>query len=323
MSAASTRASTVWLRSALRVPKAPLRLRACPSLLPRLATCEGRRLAPAWLRVAAPLHRRPYSITTPPEAPQEQQSSEQQSSEPRPLEEHHLAQPSSEQTPSLEQSLEACEQQPKHQTPDRQPVESQPAEQQPLNPRLSVGQQLPEQQLQEQSSSLETHPEGSPAQDAAQHLIPEDAIGSEAPQSPTRKRLPLQCPGCGAFSHTTDKTIPGFFDLERKAVKSYLNPPKRRGIDNQTQRENQVVQELMATLSPEEIEQFGLSGGLVVEEAPSSRFGRPVHGDPWLTRTQRSSQPPSDPFATDATTFSTTTRACPYTTPRWSQYDAP
>lgn len=56
-------------------------------------------------------------------------------------------------------------------------------------------------------------------------------ISDSVPLTPTRK-LPVQCPGCGALSQTAVPDEPGHFGLDRKAVRSYLGllkeEPRRR-----------------------------------------------------------------------------------------------
>lgn len=42
-------------------------------------------------------------------------------------------------------------------------------------------------------------------------------------------RLPRQCVGCGAFSHTSDNGEPGFYSLKRRSVKEFLAPASASG----------------------------------------------------------------------------------------------
>jgi len=85
---------------------------------------------------------------------------------------------------------------------------------------------------------------------------------------PIKASLPLQCPGCGAFSQTNDNTIAGFYNLARHAVRNHLRPPKPRGLDAQAQAENDVVRELLKTMSPNEVQKLGLGKGLIAQEVP-------------------------------------------------------
>lgn len=46
---------------------------------------------------------------------------------------------------------------------------------------------------------------------------------SSLPLQPQILNLTVTCPGCGAFSQTVNPTQPGYYDIERKAVKAYIN----------------------------------------------------------------------------------------------------
>jgi hypothetical protein len=108
-----------------------------------------------------------------------------------------------------------------------------------------------------------------PAESVEQNPPTDELVSPEVPLEPAALRsLPLQCPGCGAFAQTNDDTIAGYYNAGRKVVKDYIRPPKNRGLDAQAQAENDVVRELLKTMSPKEIEGLGLGRGLIAEEAP-------------------------------------------------------
>ncbi|KAI2473393.1 hypothetical protein F4781DRAFT_380204 [Annulohypoxylon bovei var. microspora] len=58
-------------------------------------------------------------------------------------------------------------------------------------------------------------------------LAPDNDIQRPLPLQnlPTIQLLPRQCRGCGALSQTTSSGLPGYFDLSRKSVINYLQPP--------------------------------------------------------------------------------------------------
>ena len=92
--------------------------------------------------------------------------------------------------------------------------------------------------------------------------------------------MPLQCPGCGAFSQNTQPSEPGFFDLKRKATQRYLGHaleevPRERP-------EDRVVQEALQRLDlnkPEHAELAALAA--FVREEPKRL---PSDGERPLTR---------------------------------------
>lgn len=87
----------------------------------------------------------------------------------------------------------------------------------------------------------------------------------EAPAEP-RRRLPLNCTGCGAFSQTADPQLLGYFDLNSKRVKKWLNPeayePKRTASE-----EDGVVDDVLKTLDQSQLEALGLKPSLLMSGA--------------------------------------------------------
>ncbi|KAI1111238.1 hypothetical protein F5Y14DRAFT_426249 [Nemania sp. NC0429] len=67
--------------------------------------------------------------------------------------------------------------------------------------------------------------------------------------------LPRQCTGCGALSQTADPNQPGYFDLNRKAVKAYLGiegPPRT------SRSEDRIYETVLSQLDPNELEKKGV-----------------------------------------------------------------
>ncbi|KAJ3468533.1 hypothetical protein MRS44_002598 [Fusarium solani] len=81
-----------------------------------------------------------------------------------------------------------------------------------------------------------------------------------------RRRLPLNCTGCGAFSQTADPQLLGYFDLDSKRVKKWLNPeayePKRTASE-----EDGVVDDVLKTLDQSQLEALGLKPSLLISGA--------------------------------------------------------
>jgi len=81
-------------------------------------------------------------------------------------------------------------------------------------------------------------------------------IHAEATAPDTRARtLPLQCPGCGAFSQTTASDKPGFFDLNRKATQRHL------GLLSEVPRprvEDDLVRETLRIADGEKLRRHGV-----------------------------------------------------------------
>lgn len=69
-----------------------------------------------------------------------------------------------------------------------------------------------------------------------------------------QRKLPQQCPGCGAFSQTIGKEEPGFYSLSRKSVKEYLG-------DRQAQKaseEEEIIKASLQNVDGEIAESLGL-----------------------------------------------------------------
>lgn len=134
----------------------------------------------------------------------------------------------------------------------------------------------------------------------------------EAPAEP-RRRLPLNCTGCGAFSQTADPQLLGYFDLNSKRVKKWLNPeeyePKRTASE-----EDGVVDDVLKTLDQSQLEALGLKPSLLMSGAETEGDVAPSGYISWpfmqlkLIYWQKHLLKTSSLYATDVTTCSTTAR---------------
>lgn len=68
-------------------------------------------------------------------------------------------------------------------------------------------------------------------------------------------KLPVQCHGCGALSQTVVADQPGYYDLSRKAVRSFLGLFKE---EPRVRPEHDVVQASLRSLSKEKLRELGL-----------------------------------------------------------------
>ncbi|EKD12824.1 uncharacterized protein L3040_006978 [Drepanopeziza brunnea f. sp. 'multigermtubi'] len=93
------------------------------------------------------------------------------------------------------------------------------------------------------------------------------SISPAAAQAIQLKRLPQQCSGCGALSQTVDKQGPGFFNLQRKAVKKYLQGTPNAGLSA----EGQIVKEALERAASE-----GLAIDVGTVEVPATITQIPV-----------------------------------------------
>jgi genetic interactor of prohibitins 3, mitochondrial len=75
-------------------------------------------------------------------------------------------------------------------------------------------------------------------------------IGSPPTRTPTKpstaKELPLQCPGCGAYSQTDDKERPGFYDVARNRTRRYLGTMEQ--MTPRVRKEDDVVAQALSGL---------------------------------------------------------------------------
>ncbi|KAF0640715.1 hypothetical protein NXS19_010125 [Fusarium pseudograminearum] len=85
------------------------------------------------------------------------------------------------------------------------------------------------------------------------------------PEVPKRK-LPLNCTGCGAFTQTNDPQSLGYFDPESKRVKKWLNPRSFERQQAPTQ-EDKVIGDVLKNLDKSQIEALGVDPSLLIAGA--------------------------------------------------------
>ncbi|KAH7157091.1 hypothetical protein EDB81DRAFT_685961 [Dactylonectria macrodidyma] len=84
----------------------------------------------------------------------------------------------------------------------------------------------------------------------------EDASSSDVSSKPKR-RLPMTCTGCGAFAQTSDPKLLGYFDLESKRVRKWLNPriPETKVKESD---QDGVVDDALKAMDPSKLQELGL-----------------------------------------------------------------
>ncbi|KAK1754589.1 hypothetical protein QBC47DRAFT_384381 [Echria macrotheca] len=103
--------------------------------------------------------------------------------------------------------------------------------------------------------------------ESASQVESEPAYGK--PAETTTKTLPLLCSGCGALSQTTVPGRPGYFDLQRKSVRSYLGTLEVRD-GTRVERTTDVVKKALRDVNLEEMEALGVNlKTLLPERAPA------------------------------------------------------
>lgn len=65
-------------------------------------------------------------------------------------------------------------------------------------------------------------------------------------QTPTRKTLPIQCPGCGGLTQSTTPDEAGFFTLTRRSVRRYIDGQEH--VVTAKQRENDIITAALESL---------------------------------------------------------------------------
>ncbi|KAI0181939.1 hypothetical protein GGR52DRAFT_526850 [Hypoxylon sp. FL1284] len=92
--------------------------------------------------------------------------------------------------------------------------------------------------------------------------VPPLTIGNVEPYPV--ERLPKQCHGCGAFSQTITPNQPGYFGLDRKAVRNYLRPQ----ATGRSRHEDDVYKSALERLDHEELKAKGVDVDALVSSIP-------------------------------------------------------
>ncbi|KAI5466889.1 hypothetical protein BGZ63DRAFT_10636 [Mariannaea sp. PMI_226] len=90
--------------------------------------------------------------------------------------------------------------------------------------------------------------------------LPEGNVATPEDVQPNRS-LPLNCTGCGAFVQTTDPQQLGYFDLNSKRVKKWLDPPTE--ISHKGSTEDGVLDEVLKSMDPTRLQELGLDPNLL------------------------------------------------------------
>ena len=92
----------------------------------------------------------------------------------------------------------------------------------------------------------------------------------------SHKQLPLQCPGCGAFSQTVHADQPGFFDLGRQSTMAYLGllPERTPRIRQEDKVVQQTIRRLELSHGGEDVQLRSLLMGPVDAAEKAEGIGR-------------------------------------------------
>ncbi|EFX06401.1 duf974 domain containing protein [Grosmannia clavigera kw1407] len=111
-----------------------------------------------------------------------------------------------------------------------------------------------------------------------------DASADDVPAAGLRK-LPLQCPGCGAYSQTTQADQAGFFDLGRRSTMEYMGLAVRE--KPRVREEDRVVEEALRRIDRSALEAQGVDlGGLLWESNSGQELSLREHSDETDGRTK-------------------------------------
>ncbi|KAL6400538.1 hypothetical protein AUP68_16251 [Ilyonectria robusta] len=83
-----------------------------------------------------------------------------------------------------------------------------------------------------------------------------------------QRRLSMNCTGCGAFAQTSDPELLGYFDLESKRVRKWLNP-RVSEIKLKESEEDGVVDEALKSMDPSKLQELGLDPSILLPTGES------------------------------------------------------
>lgn len=89
------------------------------------------------------------------------------------------------------------------------------------------------------------------------------------------RKLPAQCYGCGALSQTVVSDKPGYYDLDRKAVKSFLGVLKNEARPDP---EQDIVRASLLSLSEEKLKEIGVDPASLAPKDAEGEDTRTDHG---------------------------------------------
>ncbi|OTB05410.1 hypothetical protein M426DRAFT_319945, partial [Hypoxylon sp. CI-4A] len=114
------------------------------------------------------------------------------------------------------------------------------------------------------------HVQADEASTEATEAIPPHNTSSQ--QSYSTQKLPKQCRGCGALSQTTFPNQPGYYDLGRKAVRSYLRPQE----EHRSRHEDKIYENALKHFDQEDLKKKGVDvEALALSMVPPDTNQRP------------------------------------------------
>lgn len=95
------------------------------------------------------------------------------------------------------------------------------------------------------------------------HKVDSNTIASEI--SPLKLELPILCTGCGAYAQTYDQEKPGFYTLNRRSLKAFL---QGKDEGSRKREEDEIVLKALQSADSNLIESLGLDGTLETTLTP-------------------------------------------------------
>lgn len=78
----------------------------------------------------------------------------------------------------------------------------------------------------------------------------------------------MNCTGCGAFVQTSDPKLLGYFDLESKRVRKWLNPRTPEPTLKESE-EDGVVDGALKAMDPSKLQELGLDPSILLPSGES------------------------------------------------------
>ncbi|XP_014560204.1 hypothetical protein COCVIDRAFT_89890 [Bipolaris victoriae FI3] len=98
-----------------------------------------------------------------------------------------------------------------------------------------------------------------PIKDQVRAAVPPTENHDTSPQNPPVSRsLPRACPGCGAPAQIYEQNEAGYYNIDRKAVRAYLNPVPNTPKDTATQ-EDHVYEKGLSNVDPQLLGELGIA----------------------------------------------------------------
>ncbi|EUC35918.1 hypothetical protein COCCADRAFT_24209 [Bipolaris zeicola 26-R-13] len=98
-----------------------------------------------------------------------------------------------------------------------------------------------------------------PIKDQVRAAVPPTENHDTSPQNPPVSRsLPRACPGCGAPAQIYEQNEAGYYNIDRKAVRAYLNPVPNTPKDTATQ-EDHVYEKALSNVDPQLLGELGIA----------------------------------------------------------------